>query len=68
MTTPNPADRHRKSHESAEGHVTGKAIYTDEQRPPADLLSLYPVLSAHAHAHRRETPEPVLQNRQTRHR
>jgi len=50
MTTPNPADRHRKSHESAEGHVTGKAIYTDEQRPPADLLSLYPVLSSHAHA------------------
>jgi xanthine dehydrogenase large subunit len=40
----------RKSHESAEGHVTGKAIYTDEQRPPTGMLSVYPVLAPHAKA------------------
>ncbi|NJP08681.1 MAG: xanthine dehydrogenase molybdopterin binding subunit [Leptolyngbyaceae cyanobacterium RU_5_1] len=40
----------RKSHESAEGHVTGKAVYTDEQRPPVGMLSVYPVLAAHARA------------------
>jgi len=38
----------RQSHESAIGHVTGKAVYTDDQRPPFGLLSLYPVLSPHA--------------------
>ena len=37
-------------HESAFGHVTGTAIYTDEQTPPRDLLSLYPVTAPHAHA------------------
>lgn len=37
-------------HESAVGHVTGRAAYTDEQHPPAGLLSLYPVQSPHAHA------------------
>ncbi|MBD3882935.1 xanthine dehydrogenase molybdopterin binding subunit [Phormidium tenue FACHB-886] len=40
----------RKHHESAKGHVTGKAIYTDEQRPPLGMLSVYPVLSPHARA------------------
>ena len=40
----------QQSHESAIGHVTGKAVYTDDQRPPFGLLSLYPVLSPHAHA------------------
>jgi xanthine dehydrogenase large subunit len=39
-----------QSHESAVGHVTGKAIYTDEQRPPVGLLSVYPVLAPYAHA------------------
>ncbi|MGI0493339.1 xanthine dehydrogenase molybdopterin binding subunit [Alkalinema pantanalense CENA528] len=39
-----------KSHESAIGHVTGKAVYTDEQRPPVDMLSIYPVMAPHAHA------------------
>lgn len=33
-----------RSHESAELHVTGKAIYTDEQRLPAGMLSVYPVM------------------------
>ncbi|MCG9890651.1 MAG: xanthine dehydrogenase molybdopterin binding subunit [Thermosynechococcaceae cyanobacterium MS004] len=40
----------RKPHESAEGHVTGKAIYTDEQRILAGMLSLYPVTAPHAKA------------------
>lgn len=40
----------RKSHESAIGHVSGKAIYTDDQRLPTGMLSLYPVLSPHARA------------------
>jgi len=40
----------RKSHESAEGHVSGKAVYTDDQRMPSGMLSIYPVLSPHAHA------------------
>lgn len=41
---------HRKSHESATGHVSGKAVYTDDQRPPIGMLSLYPVVAPHAHA------------------
>ncbi len=39
-----------RRHESAEGHVSGSAIYTDEQHPPSGLLSLWPVQSPHAHA------------------
>ena len=39
-----------KTHESAELHVTGKAIYTDEQRLPAGMLSVYPVMAPHAKA------------------
>ncbi len=39
-----------RKHESAEGHVSGSAIYTDEQHPPSGLLSLWPVQSPHAHA------------------
>jgi xanthine dehydrogenase large subunit len=37
-------------HESAVGHVTGRAVYVDEQHPPSGMLSLYPVQSPHAHA------------------
>lgn len=37
-------------HESAVGHVSGRAIYTDEQRPPVGMLRLYPVQAPHAHA------------------
>jgi len=40
----------RKSHESAEAHVSGTAIYTDDQRLPAGMLSLFPVLAPHARA------------------
>lgn len=40
----------KRNHESAEGHVTGKAVYTDEQRPPFGMLSVYPVLSPYARA------------------
>ncbi|MDX2241012.1 MAG: xanthine dehydrogenase molybdopterin binding subunit, partial [Leptolyngbyaceae cyanobacterium bins.302] len=39
-----------QSHESATGHVSGKAIYTDDQRLPSGMLSLYPVVSPHARA------------------
>jgi xanthine dehydrogenase large subunit len=39
-----------KHHESAVGHVTGRAVFTDEQHPPAGMLSLYPVQAPHAHA------------------
>lgn len=37
-------------HESAENHVTGRAVYTDELRVPVGLLRLYPVQAPHAHA------------------
>ncbi|MBD2151900.1 xanthine dehydrogenase molybdopterin binding subunit [Pseudanabaena sp. FACHB-1277] len=40
----------QKTHESAIAHVSGKAVYTDDQRLPAGMLSLYPVLSPHARA------------------
>ncbi|NJR49086.1 MAG: molybdopterin-dependent oxidoreductase, partial [Leptolyngbyaceae cyanobacterium CSU_1_3] len=40
----------RKNHESAAAHVSGKAIYTDDQRLPAGMLSLFPVLATHAKA------------------
>lgn len=40
----------KRPHESAAGHVTGKAVFTDEQRPPVGLLSVYPVLSPYARA------------------
>ncbi|MDQ3258427.1 MAG: molybdopterin-dependent oxidoreductase, partial [Acidobacteriota bacterium] len=39
-----------QSHESAAWHVSGRAVYTDDQRQPAGMLSLYPVLSPHARA------------------
>jgi len=37
-------------HDSAIGHVTGTAIYTDEQHAPLGLLELAPVQAPHAHA------------------
>lgn len=37
-------------HESAVGHVTGRAVYVDEQHEPVGLLSLWPVQAPHAHA------------------
>jgi xanthine dehydrogenase large subunit len=39
-----------RHHESAIGHVTGRAVFTDEQHPSAGMLSLYPVQAPHAHA------------------
>ncbi len=39
-----------RHHESAIGHVSGRAIYTDEQHPPQGMLSVYPVQAPHAHA------------------
>jgi xanthine dehydrogenase large subunit len=40
----------RRSHESATGHVSGGAIYTDDQRQPTGMVSLYPVIAPYAHA------------------
>jgi xanthine dehydrogenase large subunit len=37
-------------HESAVGHVSGRAVFTDEQREPVCMLRLYPVQAPHAHA------------------
>ncbi len=39
-----------RHHESAIGHVSGRAIYTDEQHPPQGMLNVYPVQAPHAHA------------------
>ncbi len=50
MTITDQKVSNKKSHESAAGHVSGSAVYTDDQRLPAGMLSLYPVLSPHAHA------------------
>ncbi len=37
-------------HESAVGHVTGRARYVDDQSPKAGMLEVWPVGSPHAHA------------------
>jgi xanthine dehydrogenase large subunit len=37
-------------HESAMHHVSGKAVYTDDQRQPVGMLSVYPVVAPYAHA------------------
>ncbi len=37
-------------HESAVGHVTGTAIYVDDQARRRPMLDLWPVISIHAHA------------------
>ncbi|HRN60240.1 MAG TPA: hypothetical protein PLI44_08390 [Chiayiivirga sp.] len=47
---PPAQDPSQLKHESAVGHVTGRAVYTDEQHPPQGLLSVWPVTSPHAHA------------------
>jgi xanthine dehydrogenase large subunit len=39
-----------KPHESAAFHVSGSAIYTDDQRPMHGLLSCWPVMAPHARA------------------
>lgn len=39
-----------KSHESAVGHVTGTAVYTDDQPRIQGMLSAWPVRAPHAHA------------------
>lgn len=39
-----------EGHESAVGHVSGRAVYTDEQAAAVGMLSVYPVQSPHAHA------------------
>jgi xanthine dehydrogenase large subunit len=39
-----------RPHESAVAHVTGRAVYTDDQNPPRGQLTCRAVLSPHAHA------------------
>ena len=39
-----------KHHESAHHHVSGRAIYTDDQPRVSGMLTAYPVLSPHARA------------------
>lgn len=50
MTVAQPVQRKSRKHESADKHVTGQAVYTDDQRLPSDMLHLWPVLSTQAHA------------------
>lgn len=38
------------SHESAQGHVTGGALYVDDVAHRRDMLEMWPVTSPHAHA------------------
>lgn len=42
--------KYSSTHESAIAHVTGRAVYTDEQHEPVGMLSVYPVQATHAHA------------------
>ena len=44
------SSRRIERHESAVGHVTGRAVYTDEQLAPTGMLCVYPVQAPHAHA------------------
>jgi len=37
-------------HESAKGHVSGSAVYTDDQHLPTEMLTAYPLQAAHAKA------------------
>ena len=39
-----------KQHDSAKGHVTGAAVYTDDLLPPSNLLVCLPVCANHAYA------------------
>ncbi len=39
-----------RSHEAAAAHVTGRAVYTDDQVRPTGMLTCWPVHSPHAHA------------------
>ena len=51
-----------RPHESATAHVTGRAVYTDDQRPPAGLLYCWPVTAPYARARiSRLDPEPALE-------
>jgi xanthine dehydrogenase molybdopterin binding subunit/xanthine dehydrogenase small subunit len=48
---PDPSDDAKGlKHESAIGHVTGTAIYVDDQARRRPMLDMWPVMSKHAHA------------------
>lgn len=42
--------RSRLAHESGEKHVSGSAVYIDDQSEPRGMLHLFPVISPYAHA------------------
>ncbi|MCW4456683.1 xanthine dehydrogenase molybdopterin binding subunit [Microbacterium sp. MPKO10] len=46
----NPVVGVREPHESAVGHVTGAALYTDDIATRSDALTAWPVQAPHAHA------------------
>ncbi len=46
MPSSMPKPSQTKSHESAVSHVTGKAVYTDDQRRPTGMVFVYPVMSS----------------------
>ncbi|UCH25361.1 MAG: xanthine dehydrogenase molybdopterin binding subunit [Trueperaceae bacterium] len=53
-----------RPHESAVGHVSGSAVYTDDQRPLSGMLSCFPVLAPHARARiTRLEPGPALEQK-----
>ena len=43
-------DSRALAHESAIGHVTGRALYVDDVARRRDMLEIWPVISPHAHA------------------
>ena len=48
--TATPSTNRQTPHESAHKHVTGEAIYTDDQTATRGMLEVWPVCSPHAHA------------------
>lgn len=50
VPAPKPEASFALSHDSAVGHVTGSAIYVDDQAQRRRMLTLWPVCAPHAHA------------------
>src|SRR3989442_14050790 len=49
-SAPTKVERRALPHESAHKHVTGEAIYTDDQTAGKAMLEVWPICSPHAHA------------------
>jgi len=50
LSSPKPVAGRPAAHESAHKHVTGEAIYTDDQTTGKNMLEVWPVCSPHARA------------------